>query len=82
MMAGGHMWVLDNWVEVGCAVSDQVRARDHGVSSSLSDHFGKFGPPVIYTEWIGANGEPILRDYSDPARIAPCRHYVPGSEGG
>ena len=75
-----HMWDLAGWTQIDCAASDEVRATNRGVRSSLTDLDGDFGPPAICIEWAGSGGEPILRDYSDPAHVEPCRHYV--LEGG
>lgn len=78
MRAGLSMHDLDGWTAVGCATSDEVRAGNRGVSSSLTDIDGDFGAPVIYTEWAGDGDTVILRDYLHPDRS--CHHYVPSDD--
>ncbi|WP_345434826.1 hypothetical protein [Microbacterium gilvum] len=76
------MRTLTGWQAVSCERSDEVRAEhlDKTVRSSLTDLDGRFGGPVIFTEWATADGRPLLRDYRWGAAERPCEHYEP--EGG
>jgi hypothetical protein len=56
------------------------------VHSSLTDHYGQYGLPKVFTEWGTYEGEPVLRDVRHPAEDLghnldakdrlPCEHYV------
>lgn len=78
-LAGQNMNVRYGWEPISCRAADIIRARpDLGISSSLTDLDGLYGPAVIYTEWDASTGEPMLRDYlwnprSDDGR---CEHLV------
>lgn len=71
--------------ERGYYYPDQ-RAGGLAVHSSLTDHYGEYGLPKVFTEWGTYEGEPVLRDVRHPAEDLehnpdakdrlPCEHYV------
>ncbi len=75
--AGRNMWDLAGWQPIGCEASDAIRANASGVSSSLTDPDGTYGPPITYTEWCDGDSHPVLRDYLPPPGMGNCRHLAP-----
>lgn len=84
-----NMYDLTGWQPVTCLQRDAIIfERDGGVDlhvfSSLTDLYGNYGTPVVYTE-LGLGDEPILRDYRYPPSdgsnsgpdARPCEHYIP-----
>jgi hypothetical protein len=57
------------------------------VHASLTDQYGEYGLPKVFTEWGTSDGTPLLRDVRHPAEDLehnptakdrlPCEHYVP-----
>lgn len=77
---GGNMHDRDGWTAITCAerdaqFSEQLIEGVYGVSSTLTDPEGVYGPAVVYTEWHVDN-RPVLRDYRW-CSSEPCEHYVP-----
>jgi len=76
------MWDMTSWVGVNCFEADVIRRQGSGLSvaSSLTDHDGEYGQPVIFTEWWWFE-IPVLRDYRYPGQrgepdYKPCKHYL------
>jgi len=76
------MWDMKSWVGVSCFQSAVIRRQGSGLSvaSSLTDHDGEYGQPVIFTEWWWGD-MPVLRDYRYPGQhgepdYKPCKHYL------
>lgn len=70
------MHVLDGWRQVTCSERDEV-FRSMAlpiVASSLTDPEGRYGDPVIFTEWAddADRDAAVLRDY-----LPNCTHFVP-----
>lgn len=77
-----------SWSVITCAERETLYgAGDLTVASSLTDLFGEFGDPMVFTEWAGPLGRPVLRDYRWPGPnggrpdARPCEHYVPVASG-
>lgn len=76
------MWDLREWRPITCAERDDIArgpsATASCVLSSLTDLDGRFGEPLVYTEWGDADERPVLRDYRWPKDDErDCEHYVP-----
>ena len=67
---------LSGWHQIACAESDTIRPNKHP-RSSLTDMDGRFGEPIIYTEWEDDAGVPVLREYLWPKSARECEHWVP-----
>lgn len=67
---------LSEWTPITCAESDDLRSGSSPVSS-LTDLYGTYGTPIVYTEWADTSGQPILRDYRWPGTERHCGHYTP-----
>lgn len=68
---------MTGWHRLTCDQADIIAERHRGleplkVTSTLTDLQGRFGPPVIFTEWWW-RGMPLLREYRD--NLSECRHY-------
>lgn len=71
---------LADWVPIDCDERDYLidGPRPLSVASSLTDLEGRFGTPVIFTEWW-LDDQPVLRDYlENPHAVdgGSCRHYA------
>lgn len=77
-----HTSEADGFTRVDCVVADIIRnSPELRVASSLTDLGGRYGEPVVFTEWgLEAGGRWIvamreIRRPDDPTRI--CQHWVP-----
>lgn len=70
------MYDVAGWHTITCVESDELR-QNKRPRSSLTDMTGRFGEPVIYTEWEDTTGVPVLREYVWPQSKRECEHWVP-----
>lgn len=72
---------LTGWRSIDCREADLIRRQGAGliVASSLTDTEGRYGEPVVFTEWwwrTAKGEEPVLRDYRYPDSEVGCTHFI------
>jgi len=82
MASPNSMGNLTGWRQVSCREADLIRRQGSGLkpASTLTDHEGQFGKPIVFTEWWW-DDEPVLREYRYPTDDGtPCGHWIAASD--
>ena len=76
------LWDCADLTPITCELRDKLLhdRADLTVFSSVTDHTGEYGSPLVYTEW-GKDDRAVLRDYRYPNPqggddTKRCEHYV------
>jgi len=68
------------WIDLDCAEYDKELANSPTakVASSLTDKYGRYGKPQVYTLWFLENGNYLasLIDYGDSTDTSVCYHAL------